>query len=395
MQVGAAISRTEDAGIAAAEAADAAAQSLDGPADLAVVVVSGLQAEGLRSAAAAVRGRVDPAVLLGAAAQGVVGPSTEIEGTYAVSVWCARWEGDGIAEPFHTSTIRTAEGAAVVGWPETREGDTTLLLADPHTYPASQVIAHLRRERPGHPVVGGLVTTGERNGRLLIAERGEDPEVRDEGAVGVVLRDVDVELLVSQGCRPVGEPMVITQAEHNVIQELAGQPAIDRLRELFDAAEPQDRRLMQGGLHVGIVADEYRDRFDTGDFLVRAVLGADDETGAVAVGDHVEVGQVVQFQVRDAESAHDDLVRTLEGRDPAAGALLFTCNGRGLAFFGEQDHDARMVSERLGDRIAGAFCAGEIGPVGSGSHVHGFTASLAVFRNPGETHEQSEGNRRP
>lgn len=392
MQIGAAISRTEDAGIAAAEAADQAAQSLDGPADLALLVVSGLQADGLPSAAAAVRGRVDPGVLLGAAAQGVVGPSTEIEGTYAVAVWCARWEGDGTVEPFHTSTVRTGEGAAVMGWPDTREGDTTLLLADPHTYPAGQVIAHLRRERPGHPVVGGLLTAGEQSGRLLVAERDAEIETVDDGAVGAVLRDVDVELLVSQGCRPVGEPLVVTRAEHNLIHELGGQPATERVRELFEAAEPADRRLMERGLHVGIVADEYRDRFDTGDFLVRAVLGADEDTGAVAVGDHVNVGQVVQFQVRDAASAHDDLVRTLEGHDSAAGALLFTCNGRGLGFFGEQDHDARLVSERLGDRIAGAFCAGEIGPVGTGSHVHGFTASLAVFRNAGETHEQSGGN---
>lgn len=395
MQIGAAISRTEDAGIAAAEAADGAAQSLDGPADLAILVVSGLQADELSSAAAAVRGRLDPGVLLGAAAQGVVGPGTEIEGTYAVSVWCARWEGQGAVDAFHTSTVRTAEGAAVVGWPETREADTTLLLADPHSYPAGQVIAHLRRERPGHPVVGGLVTTGEQRGRLLVAERDADVEVFEDGAVGAVLRGVDVELLVSQGCRPVGEPMVVTKAEHNLIHELAGEPAADRVRELYEEADPADRELMQQGLHVGIVADEYRDRFSTGDFLVRAVLGADDDTGAVAVGDHVEVGQIVQFQVRDATSAHDDLVRTLDGHDPAVGALLFTCNGRGLKFFGEQDHDARLVSERFGDHVAGAFCAGEIGPVGAGSHVHGYTASLAVFRNASETREQSEGNRGP
>lgn len=378
MKVGSAISTTEEAGLAAAEAADAAAQDLEGAGcRLAVVFASPAHGEALADVVAAVRARLEPEVLLGGLAQGVVGPGTEAEEGAAVSVWCASFA--GAVHPFRSWGMRTPEGGmAVAGWPDTEPDDVVVLLADPFSYPAPDVVRRLGEERPGHPIVGGMLTPGQRGaGRLVLGD-----EIHDEGAVGVVLSGVDVDTIVSQGCRPVGEPYVVTAAEENRILELGGVPAAKRLQEVHDAASPGDRRLMQQGIHLGIVADEYRDDFTTGDFLVRAVLGADPDSGAVIVGDLVEVGRTVQFQVRDAASAHDDLDRHLSayGRT-ARGALLFTCNGRGRRFFSVEDHDVALVGERLTDRVAGAFCAGEIGPVGPRSFLHGFTASLAVFRD--------------
>lgn len=382
VRVGAAVSRADDPGLAAAEAADAAAQALDGAESrLAITFASAGHAGGLASAAAAVEARLRPEVLLGAVAQGVVGPRTEVEDGPAVSVLCASWDGGDVL-PFRSFTQPVPEGGglAVVGWPDTRAGDVVLVLADPRSYPAAQVVDHLGRERPGHRIVGGLVVPGAQPGRFTLGTR-DGTEVLEHGAVGVVLRGVPVRTVVSQGCRPVGEPYVVTRAEANVVLQLAGEPATARLHEVFAAASEEDRERMQRGLHVGLVADEYRDRYDTGDFLIRAVVGADESTGGIAIGDHVHVGQTIQFQVRDAASAHADLHRALGtmGDHRAAGALLFTCNGRGRRFFGHDHHDARVLAEALTGQVAGAFCAGEIGPVGDRSFLHGFTASLAVF----------------
>jgi small ligand-binding sensory domain FIST len=185
--------------------------------------------------------------------------------------------------------------------------------------------------------------------------------------------------VVSQGCRPIGSPFVVTRSERNVVAELAGEPALERLRTIAEAASEEERALLQRGLHVGIVVDEHRSEFGRGDFLVRNVLGGDRATGSIAVGDVVEVGQTVQFHVRDADAADEDLRELLVGRSAQA-ALVFTCNGRGRHLFGVADHDAAMLDDLVGPiPAAGAFCAGEIGPVGGRNFLHGFTASVALF----------------
>jgi small ligand-binding sensory domain FIST len=171
----------------------------------------------------------------------------------------------------------------------------------------------------------------------------------------------------------------VTKADRNLVFELAGQPAMTRLQEVVEAASEPERELMRNGLHLGVVVDEHRLDFSRGDFLVRNVLGADRSNGAIAIGDRVEVGTTVQFQVRDAASADEDLQALLRGVQGDA-ALMFTCNGRGRQLFGEPNHDAGVVAEFLANaRLAGAFCAGEIGPIGGRSFLHSFTASIAVF----------------
>jgi len=191
---------------------------------------------------------------------------------------------------------------------------------------------------------------------------------------------------VAQGCRPVGDPYTTTRAEGNVIFELGGRPPVVRLQELAAALSSRDRELLVQGLQVGLVIDEYRAESRQGDFLIRSVVGADPESGAIAVGEEIAVGQTVQFHVRDAESADEDLQRTLAreaavlGGRRAAGALLFTCNGRGSRLFPGPDHDAGLIAKMLGKiPVAGFFCAGELGPVGGQNFLHAFTASIALF----------------
>jgi small ligand-binding sensory domain FIST len=154
---------------------------------------------------------------------------------------------------------------------------------------------------------------------------------------------------------------------------------MSRLQEIVQASSEEDRQLMREGLHVGLVVDEHRLDFQRGDFLVRNLLGVDQATGSLAISEQVDVGQTVQFHVRDAQAADEDLRCLLSGVS-GTGVLLFTCNGRGTRFFPEPDHDAALVEELLGPvPLAGAFCAGEIGPIGGQNFLHGFTASVAVF----------------
>jgi small ligand-binding sensory domain FIST len=175
----------------------------------------------------------------------------------------------------------------------------------------------------------------------------------------------------------------VTRSERNVVYELGGQPAYQRLVDLANnSLAEEDLRLVNRGLHMGLVIDEHKADFGRGDFLVRNVIGADPDHGAIAVSDVVDVGTTVQYHVRDAVTADEDLREMLAGKDAEA-ALVFTCNGRGIGLFGRPHHDAAVVAEALDDpATAGFFAAGEFGPVGGRNFVHGFTASVALFRSP-------------
>ncbi len=327
-------------------------------------------------AANAIRNLLDPQVFLGVTAGGIIGGSREIEDGPAFSVFAAHLP-DATLTPVALQMEDTPDGSAITGWPDTAGTAPTLLLAaDPFTFPADAFLRRLNEDRPSLAVIGGLASAASHPGgnRLIL-----DDQVRSEGAIGVFLDGVTVDTVVSQGCRPIGQPFTVTRADRNLVAELGGQPAVERLQELAATVSDDERDLLRRGLHVGIVVDEHKVDFGRGDFLVRNVLGADPDAGAIAVGDVVEVGQTLQFHVRDGAAADEDLRALLHTRR-ADGALLFTCNGRGQHLFGVPDHDSGVVAELLGSvPVAGAFCAGELGPVGGRNFLHGFTASLALF----------------
>jgi small ligand-binding sensory domain FIST len=261
-----------------------------------------------------------------------------------------------------------------------------LLLGEPFSFPADWLLERLNEDQPQIPVIGGMASGahGPGGNRLLINEN-----VLDQGAVAALVHGpVRIETVVSQGCRPVGRTFVVTKAEQNVIFELSGQPALAQLQAVFDDLSPDEQRLVQKGLHVGRVINEYQDAFKRGDFLVRNCIGADRNTGAMAIGDYVRPGQTVQFHVRDARTADEDLRELLRAaqekrKSAATGALLFTCNGRGTRMFDVANHDAGVLSELLGELpLAGFFAQGEIGPIGGKNFLHGFTASAALFSSP-------------
>jgi small ligand-binding sensory domain FIST len=377
----AALSQHPVASHAVGETAGQVLDQLDGEnPDLLVLFASPHFVGAMEDVASTLRNLLDPGTLLGVTASSIIGGSQEVEEEPALSVFAAQLPGAELT-PLVLRVEETPDGHALVGWPHAHAtAHSLLLLTDPFSFPVDAFLARCNEDLPALRVIGGMASAarGPGGNRLIVNDT-----IWNEGAVGVLV-DGDLELVtvVSQGCRPIGQPFVVTRSERNLVQELGGQPALTRLQELAASASEDERALLRQGLHLGIVVDEQQEEFARGDFLVRNVLGGDQESGALAVGDVVEVGQTVQFQVRDAGSADEDLRVLLDRADAADGALLFTCNGRGRHLFGLPDHDAGLVEELLGPiPLAGAFCAGEIGPVGGRNYVHGFTASLALFRS--------------
>jgi small ligand-binding sensory domain FIST len=352
-------------------------------ADLAVLFCSPHHLEAVGEIASAVRALLSPTVLVGATGIAVVGGAREVEDDPAVALWAGRLAAP--PRPVRVTAARTPSGVALGGLSADTcgPGEVLVLLADPFSLPIDDVVAMLGQLDPPVVVVGGAASAarGPGGNRLVL-----DGEVATDGAVGVVLpAAVATALVVSQGCRPVGDPMIVTAADRNRLLALAGRPALDRLEALARAADPDERTRLAEGLHLGIAVDEHRATFGRGDFLVRNLIGVDQTSGALVTTEEVPVGTTVQFQVRDADAADDDLRALLAEASAgglADGALLFTCNGRGQRLFGEPDHDAEAVAEALrSDALAGMFCAGEIGPVDDRSFVHGFTASVVLFHD--------------
>jgi small ligand-binding sensory domain FIST len=321
---------------------------------------------------------------VGCSAAGVIGRGQGIELTSAVSVWAAVLPGAKVRS-FHLEVLTGDDTVAVLGLPPAHETDSAaVLLADPYSFPVLAFVEQMSDALPSLPVSGGLADglRGAGSTRLLV-----DGRVHDRGAVGVLLGEgVHARALVSQGCRAIGPAMTVTAAEGNVVLELAGRPALDKLGEIVGVLPPEDQALVTAGLYVGIAMDEYADD-DEGDFLVRGVVGADADRAGLVVGDVVAVGQTVRFQVRDADAADADLTATLarfRGTDSVPtsvdGALLFSCSGRGADLFRSPHHDVLAVCDGLATSgVAGFFASGEIGPVAGRTRLHGSTASVLAF----------------
>lgn len=385
------------------DAVRAALDELAAPATLAIVEVSApgeplAAGRALAHAAALIAEEWPDCVVVGSNAHGVIGSDDAGEGVSvemqpAVSVWLAHLPGSR-PRGFRLATVPAPHGGlALTGLPDLADDDRlALLLADPWTLPADEVVAAFARVDGPLPVAGGLVSGGRQRGesRLLL-----DGAVFDNGGVGVLLdAAAPLRVVVSQGCRPIGDPMTVTASSGMTLSALAGRPALERIRDVVAGLDDGDQALAVRGLHVGISRDDRSEGTQAADYVIRGILGVEAATGEVTVGDDVPVGAVVRLHLRDADSAEEDLQSVVrlahEAADPA-GAYLFTCNGRGGAMFTTSDHDAAIVRGALGTSVVGGFfAAGEIGPVGGANHLHGFTAVLLVVDRSGAAADATE-----
>lgn len=335
---------------------------------------------------------LDPQAVVGCSAEGVIGGEREVERAPGMSLLVGSMPGVRV-HPFHVGVdhwrdllapndpdAREALLERLGCGPETR---AVVAMGDPFTTPLAQFLAAMDAAAPGTPLVGGMASAARTpGGNVLVRNDG----IYDDGLVGLSFSGpVEVQTVVSQGCRPVGRPAVVTKARENVIEQLGGRAAMQVLREIVDAMTPAEQHLLRNGLFMGQAVSEYRESFGRGDFLVRNVIGVDDAAGAIQVSDYVRPGRTVQFHLRDAETASEDLTVLLDGQrthpEPPAGALLFSCNGRGTRLFEDTCHDVGAARRAMpATPVAGFFAAGEIGPVGGKNFVHGHTASFAIFR---------------
>ena len=374
-QFGSALSTLEETSAALDEVITLAAAPIDRP-HLVVAFATPHHTESAEMIATRIAELVgDRGTSVAVVADGVIGGPREIDVGPGLSLWAAVLPGVDVVSS-HLEAVRTPQGVAVGGWAQAGEPRGVILLADPFSFPAGSFASSLGER--DLPVVGGLVSGGGPGKATLI----RNGEVLRRGAVCIVFGGpIDFRTVVSQGCRPIGEPSIVTKADGTTIREIGGRPALEYLQDTVDTLEEHDRRLVQGGLQIGVAADEYRSDFGRGDFLVRGVVAADPDSGTISIGEQVSVGQTVQFQVRDPGGADEDLRALLDGEPTGTGVLIFSCNGRGSRFFGEPDHDAAVVAELLRPQAAaGLFAAGELGPVGGANHLHGFTASILELR---------------
>lgn len=386
MPFAAAYSQSDDHRAAVGDVCRSVKESLKALPDLSVLFVSRTHAEQFESIVAAAKEQTGSRHLLACTAEGIVGSDREIEEGPAISLWSGVLPGAEL-ESFHVQFERTPDGPICDGLPEppadASDVRAVLMLGDPFSFAVDTLIARLADDLSGVPLLGGMASGGSAPGENRLGLNGEPVA---QGGVGVIIRGGPrLRSIVSQGCRPIGSTFVVTKAEQNVIFDLGGKTALARLEETYAGLPERDRRLIRGGLHMGVAMDEFKGSFARGDFLIANVLGADRDTGAMAIGNFIRVGQTVQFHVRDNETADEDLRHLLSTHLASdaprpAGALLFTCNGRGTRLFSEPNHDVGVLRELCGPiPVAGLFAQGELGPVGGRNYIHGFTASIALF----------------
>ncbi len=356
--------------------------------DLVLAFVSAHHAEAWESLPRLVSARFPRSLLVGCSAGGVIGGGREVEREASLSLTGAAMPGVRLS-PFHLEAPALPDAAAgEAAWREVfnvlpEHDPQFLLLADPFTFPAEQLLRGLDVAFPAATKLGGLASGGRAPGRNALFL---GPDVHTGGAIGVALTgNVRVDTIVAQGCRPVGQPMFVTRSRRNVIFQLDGRPATQVIEDVYASLAPEEQELFRQSLFLGVVMKESEQVYRHGDFLVRNLVGVDPDAGALAVAATVKDGDVVQFHVRDAQTSASDLDTMLTRfRDSAGskptGALLFSCLGRGVGLYGEPDHDSKAVRAHLGElAVGGFFCNGEIGPVQGRTFLHGYTSCVGLF----------------
>jgi small ligand-binding sensory domain FIST len=391
------VSEHADSRRAAQEAASTVAAELAGaPPDVAFVFFSGHHRANAVDIVEAIADTLLPRQWIGCSAGGIIGGGREIEERPGLSITAARLPAVAV-HTFHLDAPDLPDpDAPPRAWEAALgihavERPHFVVLADPFSFPADELVRGLDYAFPASAKAGGLASAAERPGQNALIV---DGELRRAGAVGLALSGaIVVDTIVAQGCRAIGEPMRVTRAQDNLIVELDGRPPLEVLRDLLPRLSDRDQRLARSALFLGVATDPLVDEPGPDAYLIRNILGVSPDNGALAVGDEPRTGQSVRFHLRDALASAEDLeahmgryaekVVTAPGGSPPAGALLFSCLGRGQNLYGRPNHDTDLFREKVGDvPLGGFFANGEIGSVGGTTHLHGFTSSFALFRAP-------------
>jgi small ligand-binding sensory domain FIST len=327
-------------------------------------------------------------LLAGCSSQSLIVGEREVEQNAGLTLALYAMPGADV-KAFHFTQEQVEEANGPGYWPletgiEPKQTNGWLAFIDPFHLDSETWLRTWNEAYAPLPVMGGLASGDYSEQLTQVYLSGE---VYEEGGVAISIGgEVKMAGVTSQGCTPIGDTWTLTKVDENIIHEIGNRPAYEVLAETFNGLSAEEQKSARGNLFIGLVVNEYLDEFHRGDFLIRNLLGADPNSGSIAVGALPRLGQTVQFQRRSAAAATEDmnelLARTKSklGEVKIYGGCLCSCNGRGQNMFGKPNHDAQMVQQRLGPfGLAGFFCNGEIGPIGERNFLHGYTASLALF----------------
>jgi small ligand-binding sensory domain FIST len=358
--------------------------------DLVIAFVSAHHAPRYEAVTELIRREFDGAFLFGCCAGGVIGGGREIEDHASVSLTGALLPGVRLKGTHLDAAQVPPVYAEPRVWEETlrmtaNQQPSFLVLADPFSFETETFLRGLDRVFPRAPKIGGLASGARQVGGSVLYLGNE---VFRSGCISLALTgNIEIDTVVAQGCRPIGDPLFVTSAHENLIRELDGRTPRDVMAELFEKLPIMDRDVFSQSLFIGLAMKTDVSEYVPGDFLIRNIMGMDPQSGALWVNAEIPAKSVVQFHLRDATTSAFDLERTLTAYrasqmiDGDAGALLFSCEGRGSGLYGQSDHDSNAFRRLVADvPIGGFFCSGEIGPVADATYLHGYTSAFAVFR---------------
>ena len=252
-----------------------------------------------------------------------------------------------------------------------RPANFAIVHADPRNSEVADLIIGIAGKVESGFLVGGLTSSRRQN--LQIADK-----IAEGGISGVLFSDeVTVATRLTQGCSPIGPKHRITQAQRNIVITLDDRPALDVLKEDVGEKLARDLNRLGGLIFAGLpIAGT-----DTGDYLVRNLVGIDPGRGLVAVGEMVENGMQLMFCRRDATSATEDMERMLASMKKGLytrprGGVYYSCLGRGTNLFGPNSEELKLIEAAFGEfPLVGFFCNGEI----SHNRLYGYTGVLTLF----------------
>lgn len=321
--------------------------------------------------------------VVGCTTNGLIGDSGEHESVGGCSLLALRLPGSTITvEKWPTNLNQNPENPAPAG------GSGAILLANPVLVPTDLLVSRWRATHHGLPTFGAFISGGAHPETFaLFTEVG----LSDHGALAVHFAGgIRLDGALGHGCRTIGEARVISGVNGNVVTALAGDSPLQCLESALAKATEQkgvSPVIGPGLLHVSltIAPDGLAPASPMDDMVVRAIIGADADTGAIAIAGAPRVGQTLRFCLRDAEAGsvwwHQSLLMARDRHESLPVAMLvFPCLGRGSEFFGIPDHDVSMVQNHLGHPpIAGLFANGELISHPVQLQAHTFSVVAAFF----------------
>tara|TARA_B000000475_G_scaffold252945_1_gene230931 strand:+ start:468 stop:1652 length:1185 start_codon:yes stop_codon:yes gene_type:complete len=358
--------------------------------DLGLVFISSHHSSSYEEITEKIKEKINCEFILGCSGSGVIGEGKEFEYLPGVSLTVASLPNVTL-KPFHfTQDILPNPDESPDAWKETvdvldDDPKTIILFPDPFSIRTEYVLDGLDFAFPNTKIIGALASGGNKPGDNALFVNGE---TYSKGCSGVVISgDFELDILVAQSCRPIGEPMIVTQSNNNVINELDSDLPIVAIKKLYDELPEDEKGIMNNALQIGILMDRLGDIDDEITYMIRNISSIDKDTGSISIGESITDGQVVQFHLRDSGAAQEELKKMLteykiNDDQIIKSTLMFSSVGRGKYLLGESHHDINLYKNIIDNNspITGFFSNGEISPIGDRTYLHGYTSSFAIFR---------------